>query len=171
MRKLVLTTVLVLCVVAVYGAGVKLNVEETGLPESTSPPVPVVMQQCAPEYRLVGVTEQTMDGNAGILVMARACSSEFSRSRVCTSAEILKTSVVPELPEVFEAWVLPVVVDRFYGGPAYDVSGAGSSSSLSCGGWSVPSGTGLLLDSDGELRVHNCNVQRSVACCSPAPGQ
>lgn len=115
--------------------------------------------------QMVGVSTQSLLGDAGVFGMTLACQQTFPESRMCTSEEILSTFQVPSL--LSEAWVRPTAF-----GASGDVSGINFSvRDLSCDGWDDDgSGShGLTVSPHGAFNNTLCNTARPAACCALIP--
>lgn len=126
---------------------------------------------------LVGFTAATTTGDAGILRMTAMCQAEFPASRMCTSAEVLATQKVPELPDG-NAWVMPTfapTLSRDLAIPdseprSVDVSGiSGYPETFTCWAWTRTNSAGLRVDREGRFGPDFCSSNLRVACCAAQP--
>ena len=119
-------------------------------------------------FQLVGYTTATFVGTHGPLGYSRACHAEFSESRWCTDGEVLDSSNPLSPPA--SAWVRAKLV-----APAVYESGLdfGGLSNATCGRWTNPGISGLVLTTDfsttGTFLLQSCAVARPVACCAFLP--
>lgn len=134
-----------------------------------------------PHLNLVGTSNGTARGDAGLLEMHRLCHATFPGSRMCTSRDIQLSVNPPALANV-GGWVQPVYVPYHSEHGVFDISGIGlitekqenagvdftTPRSLSCNGWSFASSDifGLLLGDKGWTIVQ-CTFRARVACCGP----
>jgi len=133
---------------------------------------------------LVGFTSATIEGNQGVLNLTLACQNEFSGTRVCTSAEVLRTFNVPDFPtpppglprpDLHQAWIMPTLLEAT---PNVDMSGVQASNpgNFTCSDvTSQIGGTGLVIGWASAVRhgyglfsLYNCMKRARVACCGPA---
>jgi hypothetical protein len=131
--------------------------------------------KCAPatpaRFQLVGFTTATSTGDRGVLGFTSACQTEFPASRMCSSVEIMETSVLVS-GLAGDAWVRPSFRPLAVGSGTLviDASGAiGAPNGLSCQGWTGTLGFGLKVDASGGFAASFCSEQRPVACCAPVP--
>lgn len=123
-------------------------------------------------FQLVGFTSTTYTGDTGVLGFTLACQAEFPGSRMCTTEEVMETTLVPANPSS-EAWVRPAF--QGYSDPiALDASGfRAHPHELSCRGWASASSStyfGIYLDSSGHIKDSGaCSQPRSVSCCALLP--
>ena len=139
------------------------SVEVTNFPEPSSPA----------RFQLVGFTTATFTGGEGVLGFTLACQAEFPGSRMCSSVEVMGTTVVPA-SLTGEAWVRPVMVPFALasgGAHVLDAAGiVGSPSQIGCDGWRTGTGnTGLSIYADGRFTRLACYTPRAVTCCAPVP--
>lgn len=124
--------------------------------------------------QLVGFTGTQHLGDTGVLGFTLACQAEFPGSRMCTSQEVMETTIVP-ISLTGEAWVRPAFngfagtySERF----VLDASGRNGSSgfSISCQSWTnAGGGEGLRVNSSGGFDVVACSQPHAVSCCAPLP--
>ena len=134
-------------------------------------------------FELVGVSDNTFQGDGGHVTMSRDCYDTFTDSRMCTSVEIIRTVNPPDLTASpsLRAWVQPTIV----AGAAPSSDGASKppefvdavgikGTDLSCSGWSTNSGAAhgltLLIGSSpsvGAFEWENCGPALPVTCCAP----
>ena len=126
-------------------------------------------------FQLVGFTPTLLTGGAGVLGFTLECQKEFDGSRMCTSVEVMETTVVPS-GLVGDAWVRPTFSPFGGGEPvtnSLDASGlARGSNTLTCSGWSlsVSDRSGLAVESGGSFTVNvSCSDPRPIACCALVP--
>lgn len=118
----------------------------------------VISQSDDKKYEFVGFSTAKSIGTVGILKLAQICQADFPNSRMCKSAEIIKTVHVPSATGT--GWVQPTIVD------SADMSGVTDvPSNLTCDGWSVGS-LGLTVTTDGKFNQNACSDVLSVACCA-----
>ncbi len=131
-----------------------------------------------PRFQLVGFTNATFAGDAGVLGMSRGCAVELPGSRMCDSLEVLETSAVPDLTGRPRAWVRPSPVPGGTPGRVVDASGAQEEpNNLTCIAWSFATSgnSGLTVSTDGSFFAEasaergRCDVPRPVACCALIP--
>ena len=119
---------------------------------------------------LVGFTTQATTPDVGLFTMVKMCQAEYPDSHFCSTAEILATSNVPELPDVTQAWVQPT--PAFVNTAGFvDVSGYSSGYpmyQLSCLGLQSKSYIGLTVTDLGIITGMECTEALPVACCTPA---
>ena len=118
----------------------------------------------------LGFSQQLVDGSYGQTGMVRACDLEFPGSRVCTSEDVLGSSLNPGMGNLSgNAWLFPSFVPSATL-RALDASGVGTSlndGNISCGGWSTVdmSQLGLVVNSTLGFGQRSCNQSLPVACC------
>ena len=121
-------------------------------------------------FQLVGFTTTTHLGNTGVLGFTAACQAEFPESRMCSSQEILSTTVLPSSLSG-KAWVQPTILPGDVNN-VIDASGVRSNVfGISCDGWSTIGFTGLTVDGGGSFNssLAACVIPRSVSCCAVVP--
>ena len=129
------------------------------------------------EYRLIGFSRTSFQGNAGIAAMHADCQATFDDrlARMCTSEEIFKTPNLQDLDLKRDGWVQPIVAGTGFSGSAgstliVDAYSATLtfSRTQSCNGWTDTRPIGLTYDSSvGALDNSPCVNEFAVACCSP----
>jgi len=139
------------------------------------------------DYQVVGLSEGTTQGDAGIVGMYELCQETFGRdARMCTTEEAIRSpSIVGLLVLGEEGWLQPVIAalvkseDNFqvrdvtginvtFQAPGGHIPKAG----LSCTQWTQSSGwggTALLRELDGRTLLDKqiCSADIHVVCCSP----
>jgi hypothetical protein len=138
-----------------------------------------MLEASASGYQFKGFSGGNVRGDGGVLAMTSACAATFAGSRMCTSREILETTVVPNIAVNTEAWVRPNFTPVATGtatSVALDESGVptlssatanGTAEDMSCRGWTATSNQGLVVNRNGSFRLQGCNNNRPVACCGP----
>ncbi len=135
---------------------------------------PAAAQVCTKQFQLVGFSSSTLNGNAGVFAMTKACQEDFPESRMCTSEEVMNTVTIPSITAQ-NAWVRPAIRSIGTGGVAVlaDASGrdsgiqAGSDpSDLTCRGWTDNGFQGLTVTTSGGFVPQVCTARRPVACCA-----
>jgi hypothetical protein len=122
-------------------------------------------------FQLVGFSTATFTGDQGVLGFASVCQTEFPASRMCTSVEVMETTVLVS-GLTGDAWVRPSFEPLGVGAGqlVIDASGAiGAPNGLSCQGWTSTLGFGLKVSASGGFAPSFCFEQRSVACCARVP--
>ena len=126
--------------------------------------------QEASKSGLVGFTTQVTTPDVGLFTMVKMCQADYPDSHFCSTAEILATSNVPELPAVTKAWVQPT--PAFINTAGFvDVSGYDSGYTMrdmNCIGWQDKSRSGLTVNDLGKITAMGCTEALPVACCAPA---
>jgi hypothetical protein len=119
-------------------------------------------------YQLVGFSDTTATGSAGVLGMTIICSDAFEGARMCNSVEVMETSDVPLLPESTEAWVRPIFAPIV--GSVSDASGVTAANTLpaylSCNSWKTDSHRGLQVNGRGGFLQGVCDASHPIACCA-----
>jgi hypothetical protein len=138
-------------------------VEVTGAVEVSNLPSP----SAPARFQLVGFTSATFTGGTGVLGFTLACQAEFPASRMCTSVEVMETIQLPLEMPVASAWLRPV----FQGTSSpLDASGiAGTAIDLSCNSWRATNGSGLSVNSAGQIEFAGCVNPYQIACCALVP--
>ena len=129
-----------------------------------------------PEYRFVGVSKTTFQGNAGFAAMHADCQTTFRdrKARMCTSEEVFKTPNLLGLNLETASWVQPIAAGGGYN------SGVGSSlivdeyhatlsfsTTQSCNSWTNTQFVGLTYaPTSGSFTNSPCVNMHPVACCS-----
>jgi hypothetical protein len=116
---------------------------------------------------LVGFSENSFNGSAGIGAMNKSCTDRYSGSFFCSSKDILESSyneaLLTDLND--KAWLRPFNMTANNGRPS-DISGINSGSAKnSCYAWTALSGNGLTLTNEGDIGNEDCHSQYPVACC------
>ena len=121
-------------------------------------------------YELVGMTTTNVPATSGVLGFTEECQALFGLgARMCTSVEVMRTTVVPVPVPGFSAWVRPQIAGT--SDLAFDASGVTSTArDLSCGGWSQATGNGLATNELGQFGLLACEASARVACCTEIPG-
>jgi hypothetical protein len=123
--------------------------------------------------QLVGLTDATLQGDAGALAFTAACQQELPGTHFCSSEEVIRTASLPAGLSG-SAWVLFSAVAGSGNGALFDASGiVGAGRSFSCNGWSdagTPSSPNTALAVEfgsrmGAFSVQTCTEPRKVACC------
>lgn len=123
----------------------------------------------ASSFQLVGFTSTTVTPDNGIFALTAECQNEFPSSRICTTVEVYRTVILPDLSGAgtADAWVAPVLA-----GQTIDVTGFGpgiNAQNLNCNGFQGGVSFGLTVNTDGILELQTCTTPLSIACCAPAP--
>jgi hypothetical protein len=128
------------------------------------------------QFQLVGFSNGTLRGDAGVFRMATRCQADYEASRMCTSEEVMDTVIVPSLPNGTTAWVRPSIKPVASGDLtiSMDASGADSTlnngsdtADLTCMGWNQRDNVrGLTVNDSGGFSTQPCDFQRRIACCS-----
>lgn len=127
-------------------------------PVDPLPPVlPPMEAFVSDEMQLVGFTNETFSGNAGVLNMSLACQRRFRASRMCTMEEVSMSLYIPDSMGGGFAWV--------------QNSGPDATPAKSCEGWMTDSpdaeGTSIELgECYGGLMMSACSTRLAVACCA-----
>ena len=145
----------------------------------------------AQEYKYVGPSKTTHDGNDGLFTMHEACRDTFGSNAIMCTSEMLieggRFATAPK-PDFYGEWVNPIVTSAVFLAngllDAYvDISGreAPRRGGLNCANWATnekpldppsvgTSTTGLSISAGpgyvGIFGIGFCNVERAVACCS-----
>ena len=121
------------------------------------------------QAQFLGFSLDLADGSSGQTGMVRACDREFEGSRVCTSKDILGSSLNPDMRNnSADAWLFPSFVP---GEVLQDASGVMGRSdrpgNLSCGGWSTVDSSqwGLVVNPTLGFGRRTCDQSLQVACC------
>jgi hypothetical protein len=153
------------------------------LPAAAVKPTPVV-----PRFQLVGFTDDTFQGNKGVLGFTLECQKVFAGSRMCSSREIIETVTVPQLPQPpAAAWVRPSF-EGLASTPsnfatsadpviALDASGQRNlPEDLNCESWNSSDhheyGLATGADAEGQSAIFGnapCDELFRVACCAVVP--
>ena len=128
----------------------------------------------------VGLTDETFDGDSGMVAMHRACGAKFKGGVMCTTRMIIEGGFdsLAQLPQNgVEAWINPAPVgptnDSFQ--TFTDFTGLdGSISSSNCAVWDSLNGSGFTIEGklgrpEGakiEMDLDTCADFNPVACCS-----
>ncbi len=121
--------------------------------------------------QLVGFTNATATGDAGLLVMDRSCYLEFPHSRMCTTDEIVATIDPPLTAGREYAWAHSVLVASLASrSSVFDSVGIeyelGSNHRPNCAGWAYTGTFGPVIATDsGSASIRPCSDPRRVACC------
>jgi len=118
--------------------------------------------------KIVGVSNQTMNGAQGIIAMNKACEETFTGSVMCTTDHLLNSTKLISS----KAWIHPVMAVNHPGNGGgyyyYDTSGYASTYSMNCSGWSdtdssnSPYGRTIL---GGRSSQKKCDTELPIACC------
>lgn len=123
------------------------------------------------QFELIGFSSQGSSGNGGVVFFtANRCQIDFPDSRMCTSEEVMN-STMPPIPSggsVFDLhWVRPSFVPGSGAANRLDASGVeGTASALTCAGWSNINGTGLAVNKLGRFSLQPCTTAKAIACCA-----
>ncbi len=142
-------------------------------------PTTAQAQTCTKQFQMMGFSNQTVNGNAGVFGMTEACQASFPASRMCTSEEVMNTVTIPDL-DAQNAWVRPAIKPIGTGGLAVIADASGSDSAdgnansvpgdLTCRGWTRTNNyNGLTVNDSGGFMPQSCSGARPVACCSLIP--
>lgn len=119
---------------------------------------------------LVGFSENSFAGTAGLGPMNKACSNQYSGSFFCSTKDIIESSTNELLLDTLSdfAWIRPYnMASQSY--HTVDISGILSGDdTLSCMGWLTgpyEGDRGMALTKEGNLRSQLCMLSAPVACC------
>ena len=140
------------------------------------------------EYRVVGLSDETAQGNVGIGKLYKLCQRSFGRqARMCTTEEVMRSPAISRLLKMGEeGWIQPVIVSAVSVDGDFqvrDISGLSvtfavtTKQGLSCTQWTQSSGWAgatlartdqEVLGIDGTfIRKRMCSSDLNVLCCTP----
>ena len=148
---------------------------------------PVANVNVINDNQVVGLSEGTTQGNAGIVRMYELCQDTFGpHARMCTTEEVIRSPSIVGLLEIGdEAWVQPVIAALVKSEDSFQVrdvtginvtfeapTGRIPKNGLSCTQWTQSAGwggTALLRESDGRTLLDKqiCSANIHVLCCAP----
>ncbi len=117
---------------------------------------------------LVGFSENSFNGSAGIGAMNKACMDRYSGSFFCSSKDILESSyneaLLTDLND--KAWLRPFNIGTAGNSNTIDITGIIEGyGKNSCYAWTSNSDYGLTLTNEGDIGATQCSSQLPVACC------
>jgi hypothetical protein len=117
---------------------------------------------------LVGFSENSFMGNAGVGAMNKACTDRYSGSFFCSSKDILESSyneaLLTDLND--KAWLRPFNIGTAGNANTIDITGIKEGYGRnSCYAWTSNSDYGLTLTNEGDIGATQCSSQLPVACC------
>ena len=129
-----------------------------------------VTAQEVPE-ELVGFTSSTATGSVGLAHLHELCDSEFTGTRMCTTAEIVATVNPPLTIDSNYAWVhTTIVASSNYANSLFDATGKllslDQGVAPNCDGWSYANTVTVAITTDtGAAHLRSCADANLVACC------
>ena len=127
-----------------------------------------------PSFQLVGFSQTTARGAAGLLYMSQICHAEFPGSRLCASEEIVATVNPPLTIDSNYAWVhTTMVASSDYANSLFDATGKllslDQGVAPNCDGWSYANTVTVAITTDtGAAHLRSCADANRIACCSPS---
>jgi len=127
-----------------------------------------------PRFQFVGLTTDSFHGAHGLLNYGQECQLDFPGSRMCTTGDMLSTSVIPTDPARDLAWIRPNIIAAHWnvtGWIALDLSGISvAPDNMNCTRWQSNSNQGLALQTGtskyGVVELADCSSILPVTCCA-----